>query len=99
MEKYIILIDSQHHCVDLCCAFSMANNVWTVEITDPYGNAFFIVQKERRQSYAQAAKYILDQGVVITIAPIDAKNSINYFRSYIRMEQVSRHLAVMRGNL
>jgi hypothetical protein len=91
MEKYIILVDNKECCIDLCCVF-WCSNFYTVEITDPFDNTFFITEYYQQQSYAQAAKYILDRGSIISIIPVTEQHKINFLRIYLRIEEINRQV-------
>jgi hypothetical protein len=99
MEKYIILIECEEECIDLQCEFSRVDSLYVVKISNPFDSDFFITGDHERHSYTEAAKYILDRGRVISIIPIVQKHTINFFRTYIRIEEINRHLAKMKGNL
>lgn len=96
MEIYIILIDCGEHCIDFRCKFSYVNNCYTVEIIDPYDSIFFIKEYDEAQSYLAAAKHILDKGRIISLTPIIQKYPLNFFRIYIRIEEINRLLTRLK---
>lgn len=98
MGKYIILIDCEGYCIDLHCKFSYVENFCTVEITDPFDFTFIITRDDEREGYIEAAKYILDKGRIISIIPFPEKHVYNFFYSYIRIEQINRHLSRLKRN-
>jgi hypothetical protein len=93
MEKYIILVECAEQCIDLLCEFSHADNFCMATITNPFDSTFVITEDNERQSYIQVAKYILDRGRIISVIPLIEKYSINFFRIYIRIEEINRHLS------
>lgn len=93
MEKYIILIDLEGYCVDLHCTFLYVDNFCTVEITNPFGDTFIITKDNAREGHIEAAKYILDKGRIVSIIPIIETHTHNFFHTYIRIEQINRHLS------
>lgn len=97
MEKYIILVECAEQCIDLLCEFSHTDNFYTATITNPFDSIFVITEDNERQSYIQAAKYILDQGRVISLVPLIEKNSLNFFRIYLRIEEINRHLSRLKN--
>lgn len=98
MGKYIILIDCEGFCIDLHCKFSHVENFYTVEITNPFDFTFIITKDDERQGYIEAAKYILDKGRIVSIIPLMEKNKHNFFHTYIRIEQINRHLSRLKRN-
>lgn len=93
MEKYIILLDCEEFLIDLHCEFFHTYNTYTVTIVNPFDSTFFINEDSESQSYVQAAKYILDKGRIISIIPGIEKHPHNFFPSYIRIEEINRHLS------
>ena len=93
MGKYIILIECEGYCIDLHCTFSCADNFCTVEITNPFDDTFIITKNNARQVHIEAAQYILDKGRIVSIIPIIQKHTHNFFHTYIRIEQINRHLS------
>ncbi|OCB78207.1 hypothetical protein B0A79_15475 [Flavobacterium piscis] len=92
MEKYIILLDCEDFIIDLHCEFFQINNICTVTIANPFDSTFVISEDLESRIYAQAAKYILDKGRIISIIPAVEKHPHNFFSAYIRVEQINRHL-------
>lgn len=97
MEKYIILVECEEQCIDLHCEFSYADNFYIAKITNPFDSVFIITEDNERQSYVQTAKYILDRGRIISIIPLLQKYSLNFFRTYIRIEEINRHLSRLKN--
>lgn len=97
MEKYIILVECEEQCIDLHCDFSYADNFYTATITNPFDSIFVINEDDEREIYIQAAKYILDRGRVISVIPVSEKYSLNFFRTYIRIEEIDRHLSRLKN--
>jgi hypothetical protein len=98
MEKYMILIECEEQCIDLECEFSFVDDFYTVKITDPFDSICIIAEDNERQCYAEAARYILDKGRIISIIPLIEKHPFNFFRIYIRIEEINRHLSGIKRN-
>ena len=98
MENYIILINCEEQCIDMHCEFSYVNNFYTAEITDPFNFSVIIKEDCERQCYAEAAKYLLDKGKIISVAHIVEKHPFNFFSIYIRIEEINRHLTRFNKN-
>lgn len=98
MKEYIILIDCEEHCIDLHCKFSCVDNFWKVGITDPFDYTFIITGDNERQVYIETAKYILDKGKIVSIIPSIEKDPHNLLHTYIRLEQIKRHLSGLKRN-
>lgn len=98
MEKYIILVECAEQCIDLLCEFSHTDNFYRAIITNPFDSIFVITEDIERQSYVKAAQYILDKGRVISVIPVSEKYSFNFFRTYIRIEEINRHLSRLRNS-
>jgi len=98
MEEYIILIDCEGYRIDLHCKFSSVDDFCTVEITDPFDYTYIITKDDERQGYIEAVKYILDKGSIVSIIPLLENHKHNFFPTYIRIEQINRHLLRLRGN-
>lgn len=99
MDVYIILIACEGQCIDLQCEFSHANHLYTAKITDPFDSTFVITEDYERKSYVAAAKYILDKGRIISIIPLIENDPLNFFRVYLRIEEIDRHLLRMKDNI
>jgi urate oxidase len=95
MEKYIILVDCGAECIDLHCELSGTENCFTAQITDGFHSEMIITDRIKNICYAKSASYILDKGRVISIVPLE-KNSGNFFRTYIRIEEINRHLSRLK---
>jgi hypothetical protein len=94
MEKYIILLDNGEMCIDLHCEVNLTDNLYTVQITDGTDMLHSeIIIKDYLQNlcYANSARYILNRGRIISIIPLE-KYPVNFFISYIRIEEIHRHL-------
>ena len=96
IENYIILVNCEEQCLDLHCEFYFAENFYTAEITDPYDLSVIIKENYERECYAEAAKYILDKGRIISVVPLIEKNPFNFFSIYIRIEEINRHLTRLK---
>jgi len=98
MEKYIVLLNNGELCIDLHCEVGLINNIYTVHITDGTdGLVAEIIIKDYVQNlcYTNSARYILDRGRIISIIPLE-KYPVNFFITYIRIEQMQRHLSRLR---
>lgn len=98
MEEYLVLINCEEHCIDLHCKFSYLDNFWTVEITDPFDYTFIITRDDERQVYIEAAKFLLDKGRIVSMIPPIEKHSHNFLHTYIRLEQIKKHLSRLKKN-
>lgn len=92
------MVECKGYCIDLHCMFSCVENFCTVEITDPFDHTFIIEMDDESQVYIEAAKYIVDKGKIVSIIPLLEKHTRNFFPTYIRIEQINRHLLGLRRN-
>jgi hypothetical protein len=101
MEKYVVLLDNGELCIDLHCEVNLMNNIHTVQITDGtdgYHSDIIIKDYLQNLCYINSARYILDRGRVISIVPL-GKYPVNFFITYIRIEEIQRNLSRFRRNL
>jgi len=97
VEKYLILVDCEKHCIDLQCEFMRIDDMYQVKIIHPFEPPFVIMEDLEKQIYAKAAKYILDKGKIISIVTLE-KRPINFFHVSIRIEEINRHLSKFKSD-
>jgi hypothetical protein len=99
MEKYIILVNCELYCNDFYCTIYNKDNIFTAELTNEFHSDSIITATTKIAFYAELAQYILNYGPVISIIPISEKHQLQIFQSFIRIEEIKRHLIHIKKNL
>jgi len=93
MEKYIILVENENYCNDFHCEIQITDDLYIAVITNEIHPDKSINAESSTECYTKVAKYILDLGKIISVMSTSETHKIQIFRSYIRIEEINRHLS------
>ena len=93
MEKYIILVENENYCNDFHCEIQITDQLYTAMITNEIHSDKIITAESLIECYTELAKYILDFGKIVSVMPTTETHKTQIFRSYIRIEEINRHLS------
>ena len=99
MEKYIILVDDTISCNDFHCEINRVKGFYKAKITAELVSDMIITGANQNEFYTKLVSYIFDCGRIISIIPVSEKNSIIILQSYVRIEEIRRHLSRLKGDI